>query len=106
MAKRVPRRQTTPNAALPVIPYIRVSRIGGREGESFISIDEQKRRIGKYSEDKFELADWHIDPDYSGKNTRRPAFQEALKAIKEGRAGGICVLKLDRFARSVVDAVK
>jgi site-specific DNA recombinase len=106
MARRTPRTPKPERPDLPVIPYVRVSRIGGRQGESFISIDEQKMRIARYAEDKFELTDWHIDPDFSGKNTKRPAFQEALKEIKEGRAGGICVLKLDRFARSVIDAVK
>ncbi len=91
----------------PLIPYVRVSRIGGRQGESFISIEEQKRQISRYCKAHgVRLADWHIDPDYSGKNTQRPEFQRGLQAIEEGAAGGIIVVKLDRFARSVIDALQ
>jgi len=91
----------------PLIPYVRVSRIGGRQGESFISIEEQKRQISRYCKAHgVRLADWHIDPDYSGKNTQRPECQRGLQAIEEGAAGGIIVVKLDRFARSVIDALQ
>ena len=91
--------------SLPLIPYIRVSRIGGRHGESLIAIKEQRRQIERYCRDDIPLAAWHEDPDFSGKNTERPAFQAALRAIEDGHAGGIIVVKLDRFARSAIDAL-
>jgi hypothetical protein len=92
-------------APSPLIPYLRVSRLGGRSGESFISLDEQKRQILRYCGDEIALTDWYSDPDFSGKNTKRPAFQRGLQAITAGEASGMIVCKLDRFARSVIDAL-
>jgi site-specific DNA recombinase len=94
-----------PEVSKPLIPYLRVSRLGGRSGESFISLDEQKRQILRYCGDEIPLTDWYSDPDFSGKNTKRPAFQRGLQAIADGEASGMIVCKLDRFARSVIDAL-
>jgi site-specific DNA recombinase len=92
---------------LPLIPYVRVSRIGGRHGESFISPEEQLNQIRSYADRHgITLTEVFEDLDQSGKNTERPEFQRALDAIEAGEAGGIIVAKLDRFARSVVDAIQ
>ncbi len=43
------------------------------------------------------------DRGYSGKNTRRPAFQRLLGDVRAGRIEKLFVYRLDRFSRSVAD---
>ena len=45
----------------------------------------------------------YIDRGYSGKNTNRPAFEELLEDIKQGRISRVIVYKLDRISRSIMD---
>ena len=45
----------------------------------------------------------YTDRGYSGKNTRRPAFQKLLRDIEAGKIGKLYVYRLDRFSRSVAD---
>jgi site-specific DNA recombinase len=86
--------------------YIRVSRRGGREGESFISPDVQRQRIAKWANaNDVEIVQWWEEIDQSGAKLERPMFQEALARCERGETGGIVVAKLDRFARSAVDAL-
>lgn len=44
----------------------------------------------------------HLDPAQTGRNTKRPELEKLLGAVRPGDE--IVVTKLDRFARSVVDA--
>ena len=83
--------------------YIRVSRVAGRSGESFISPDEQKRAVEAYAlAHGLELTEWHTDLDQSGGTLNRPAFQAALDRCRSGETGGIIAAKLDRLTRSTV----
>lgn len=43
------------------------------------------------------------DRGFSGKNTKRPAFTELMRAVEDGRVGRIVVYRLDRFSRSLAD---
>jgi DNA invertase Pin-like site-specific DNA recombinase len=87
--------------------YIRVSRRGGREGESFISPDVQRERIANWAKaNDVEIVQWWEEIDQSGAKLERPMFQEALARCERGKTGGIVVAKLDRFARSAVDALE
>src|SRR6188472_3309426 len=87
--------------------YIRVSRRGGREGESFISPDVQRERIARWADaNGVEIVQWWEEIDQSGAKLERPMFQEALARCERGETGGIVVAKLDRFARSAVDALE
>lgn len=45
----------------------------------------------------------YIDRGYSGKNTNRPAFEEMLADIKQGKISRVIVYKLDRISRSILD---
>lgn len=45
----------------------------------------------------------YSDKGYSGKNTNRPAFEEMLGDIKEGKISRVIVYKLDRISRSILD---
>jgi site-specific DNA recombinase len=87
--------------------YIRVSRRGGREGESFISPDVQRKKIGEWAKlHEVEVVHWWEEIDQSGARLQRPMFQEALARCDRGETGGIIVARLDRFARSAVDALE
>ena len=87
--------------------YVRVSRVAGREGESFISPDVQRKKIETWSElHGVRIAQWWEELDQSGRRRDRPMFQEALRRCEAGETGGIVVARLDRFARSAVDALE
>jgi len=87
--------------------YIRVSRVAGREGESFISPDVQRKKIKAWAElHEVELVHIWEELDQSGAKRDRPMFQLALERCERGESGGIVVSKLDRFARSAVDALE
>lgn len=45
----------------------------------------------------------YSDKGYSGKNTNRPAFEEMLEDIKQGKVSRVIVYKLDRISRSILD---
>jgi len=84
--------------------YIRVSRIGGRSGEGYISPDVQREAIERYAAElSGEIVDWHKDEDYSGGNTERPDFQAALRRLEANETDGIVVMRIDRFSRSTSD---
>ncbi len=87
--------------------YIRVSKVAGREGESFISPEVQRKKIQAWAElHGVEIVAWWEELDQSGKKRDRPMFQQALARCEAGETGGIIVARLDRFARSAVDALE
>jgi len=84
--------------------YIRVSRVGGREGEGFISPDVQREAIAAYAEDiGGTVEEWFEDQDFSGGTMDRPGFQAALELCRQGEVDGLVVMRIDRFARSTAD---
>jgi DNA invertase Pin-like site-specific DNA recombinase len=86
--------------------YIRVSRRGGREGDSFISPEVQRKKIADWAKlHEVEILRWWEEIDQSGAKLERPMFQEALTRCEAGETGGVVVARLDRFARSAVDAL-
>lgn len=86
--------------------YIRVSRRAGREGDSFISPEVQKKKIASWAKlHEVEIVRWWEEIDQSGAKLERPQFQEALARCERGETGGIVVARLDRFARSAIDAL-
>ena len=86
--------------------YVRVSRIAGRQGESFISPEVQREKIEKWSAlHEVEVGRWWEELDQSGGKMNRPMFQQALARCRSGDSDGIIVAKLDRFARSAIDAL-
>jgi site-specific DNA recombinase len=86
--------------------YIRVSRRAGREGESFISPEVQRKKIADWAKlHEVDIVQWWEEIDQSGAKLERPMFQQALARCEAGETGGIVVARLDRFARSAVDAL-
>lgn len=87
--------------------YIRVSRVAGREGESFISPEVQRQKIAGWADlQDVEIVRWWEELDQSGRRRDRPMFQQALARCEGRETGGIVVARLDRFARSAVNALE
>ena len=85
--------------------YIRVSRVGGRSGDAFISPGEQKERVRAWAKAQgHRIAKWHEDLDQPGSRSNRPGLNAAMERIESGSTGGLVVARLDRFGRSVQDS--
>jgi DNA invertase Pin-like site-specific DNA recombinase len=90
----------------PVDAYIRVSRVSGREGDSFISPDLQRESIGRVcAREGLKVVLWHEELDASGGDATRPLWNDAISRVEEGLTKGIVVWNLSRFSRSVKDAL-
>src|SRR4051794_24734051 len=87
---------------MDLIAYIRVSKVAGRDGDSFQSPDQQRDAIAHAVAlmPGARIAEEIIDLDESGGTMNRPGLGRALAALDAGRADGIAVAKLDRFARN------
>lgn len=80
--------------------YVRVSRVGGREGDSYISPSVQREAIQRWADYKgITIAAWHIDEDWSGGTHQRPGLETAVARALAGETGGIVSWKIDRFSR-------
>src|SRR5437764_1333915 len=80
--------------------YIRVSRRMGREGPGYISPDVQRQAIERWAEYKgVEIAEWHVDEDWSGGSHDRPGLAAAIARAIDGETAGIVCWKIDRFSR-------
>jgi DNA invertase Pin-like site-specific DNA recombinase len=88
---------------MELVAYVRVSKIGDREGDSFQSPDEQRRAIdsivaltpGAHVKCDFS------DLDESGGSMDRPGVQQAIAMVENGQADGIVCAYLDRWARNM-----
>ena len=52
---------------------------------------------------KDEIVKKYTDEGFSGKNTKRPAFQELMQDVENGLIDRIIVYRIDRFSRSLLD---
>jgi site-specific DNA recombinase len=92
---------------VPVAGYTRISRVGGRRGEGFISEDDQREGILlKADQMGCEIVEWFHDPDFPGDNMQRPAWERCLARVEDTRdpLRGVIVVYVDRFARSVPES--
>jgi DNA invertase Pin-like site-specific DNA recombinase len=87
--------------------YVRVSQIGSREGERFISPGVQREQIVSWARAHGAvLGEVFEELDESGARNDRPLLIEAIERVERGESGGVIVAKLDRFGRSVVDGLR
>lgn len=85
--------------------YVRVSRVGGRSGDAFISPGEQKEKVRAWAKAHgHTIAKWHEDLDQPGSKANRPGLIAAMNRIESGKSQGLVVARLDRFGRSVQDS--
>jgi site-specific DNA recombinase len=85
--------------------YVRVSRVGGRSGDAFISPGEQKEKVRAWAKAHgHTIAKWHEDLDQPGSRANRPGLIAAMERVESGKTQGLVVARLDRFGRSVQDS--
>jgi len=85
-----------------VFGYTRVSTT--MQADDGVSLDVQRRRIEDYCKYKgLELTKVYEDAGISGKDMKRPAFQQMLQDATKGTS--ICVAELTRFSRSMKDSI-
>lgn len=86
--------------------YIRVSRVSGRDGESFISPALQREKIETYcATHGHQLVHVWEELDESGARRDRPKWTRMLDRVERGQTDGVIVSKLDRFSRDVVSGL-
>jgi site-specific DNA recombinase len=87
----------------PVDGYIRVSRVGDRSGESYISPELQRRALEAWGAERdIEVVLHEPEENVSGATMDRPVFNRIMARIRANESGGVVVYKLDRFARTLV----
>lgn len=87
--------------------YVRVSRVGGREGDSYISPSVQREQIERWASYKgLTIAEWHVDEDRTGGDTNRPGLEAAIARVLAGETGGIVSARIDRFSRNTEDGLR
>ncbi len=86
----------------PWVGYVRVSHVGGRDGDAFRSPQEQAERIEAWARSRGEEI-VVLDPelDESGGRADRPILTQAVEGIEAGRYRGLVVAYLSRASRSV-----
>jgi site-specific DNA recombinase len=86
------------------IGIVRVSRVSGREGESFANPDEQRQRIEAECErDGLELLDVIPEMDVSGGTplAKREGLRTAVERVEAGEAQVVVAAYFDRLCRSL-----
>lgn len=84
----------------PCFGYIRVST--QKQGEG-VSLDAQKDAIAVFaSRNDLSIINWFEEKQTAAKSGR-PVFNQMLKQLKQGRAQGVVIHKIDRSARNLRD---
>jgi DNA invertase Pin-like site-specific DNA recombinase len=86
------------------IGIVRVSQVGGRDGDSFASPAEQRDRIqAACNRDGLQLLDTIDELDVSGGKplAQRHGLRTAIEAVEDGRADVIVAAYFDRLVRSL-----
>ena len=95
---------TAPPYARRAIGVVRISRVGDRDGERFVSPTEQRERIQTACErDALELVDVIEELDVSGGTplANRRGLRRAVELVEAGDADVVVVAYLDRLVRSL-----
>jgi site-specific DNA recombinase len=99
-----------PRACLPVVRCAIYTRKSTEEGleQEFNSLDAQREAGEAYIKSKAHegwtcLPERYDDGGFTGGNTDRPALQRLLAAITAGQVDAVCVYKVDRLSRSLLD---
>lgn len=85
--------------------YTRVSTDAqGEDGK--VSLPEQERMAKACIESKgWRYVRTYEDNGYTGRNTNRPALQEMLNDVRDGKIEAIVIFKLDRLSRKQTDTM-
>jgi site-specific DNA recombinase len=99
-----PSRTKSTTSVRRAVGVVRVSRVGGRDGEQFVSPSEQAERIRAACErDDLTLAETIEELDVSGGTPleRRPGLRRAVELVEAGEADVIVAAYFDRLVRSL-----
>ena len=84
------------------IAYLRVST--DKQADTGVSLDVQRQKVAAYAGlYDLDLVSIEADAGESAKSLQRPALDRAMKALEDGEADALLVVKLDRLTRSVRD---
>lgn len=91
--------------SLPIVAlYVRVS-TGYQVDKD--SLPHQKKELRAYCKHVLHIQEDHIqvfeDAGKSAKNTKRPAYERMMQAVRDGRVSHVIVYKIDRISRNLVD---
>jgi DNA invertase Pin-like site-specific DNA recombinase len=87
---------------MKVIGYTRVST--EEQANSGVSLQAQVEKLRAYASCyDLEIVEVIEDGGQSAKSLNRPGIQKALQMMRDGKAQGLLVAKLDRLTRSIVD---
>lgn len=96
------RRRKIDRDALPMIAYLRVST--AKQADSGLGIDAQRAALTAWAQAEGVEITFLEDAGRSGaRMANRPALQDALGMIRDGKAAGIVVSKLDRLSRNAAE---
>lgn len=97
----MPPKPRTPSDRVRTVAYLRVST---EKQVDKVSLPAQRAKVESYAKlYDLELVAIEVDDGESAKSLDRPALQRALAMLRDGRAGALLVVKLDRLTRSVRD---
>src|SRR3954451_9054578 len=86
--------------------YVRVSDVGKRHGERFISPSVQREQIAAWVDERdATLLRVFEELDVSGARRARPLLEEAIRRIEDGVSDGLVVSRVNRFGRSLIDGL-
>jgi DNA invertase Pin-like site-specific DNA recombinase len=90
------------------IGYVRVSKLGGRRGDSFLSPQLQREEIERAARrESMEVVDVLEEIDVSGRaGKKRPLWEKAIAAVERGEVGAVVVYNISRASRSVQDFLR
>lgn len=86
--------------------YARLSREDGDDKVESNSISNQKAMVRDFLNNypDIEVVSEKVDDGYSGVNFERPAFQEMMQLIREGKVNCVVCKDLSRFGRNYIEA--
>jgi DNA invertase Pin-like site-specific DNA recombinase len=89
---------------MKAVGYIRVSKVGGREGDSFLSPSLQREQIETVAaREGLDVVEVVEELDASGGDAKRPGWNRAIEMVESGEVGALVVWNLSRFSRSTRD---
>lgn len=97
----------TDASSLPFAGYVRVSRVNGRSGDSFVSPELQAESIARTAQAAgVTLGEVVQELDVSGgKDIAARELGQLVAEVEEGRLGGIIVWNVKRYSRAWLDGL-
>lgn len=88
--------------------YIRVSRVGGRAGESYLSPKLQREKLTSWAKlHEVRLEQVVVEEDVSGaKPVDERELGDLLRRVESGESSGIVTFKLSRFGRGALETLQ